>query len=1300
MKNLILFILITSTLCADTIYVPDDYETIQVAIVNASDGDTVMVADGTYTGAGNKDIDFYGKAILLKSENGRESTIIDCQESGRGFYIHLSEDSTTIVDGFTIVNGHVSNENGGGILIEYSSPTIINSTIESCYGYNGGGFYVGAEANPVFNNCIISSNGYLNGDRTYNGGNGYVFNGSFSMSNSYVQNGTAESKAAGIYISGADVSVNFSNCSFTNNDLYSGAYRAGALYCSSGQMHLVNCYFEGNSGMLGGGAIVAENADVRIFESVFENNSVSNNGSGGAIYSSGGSLIVDRSKFLYNQTDYQNTYGEGSALYVNSYFKLTNSLVARNRGYRYPGIYYSGDDSLIVEHSTIVFNDANYESYGGGADIYFGSGSAATYLIKNTILNSWSNTNGSSVTPILENVYSSENAALFLSHSNSNYHDDDYRLSVHSPCIGYGGPTDLEYDLIGNPRINPGGSSPDVGCYETPLGGPLNTNSILFVNTTGNDSSGFGSIENPFATLRVAIANSADGDTIIVGDGDYFDNEILNVDKSIYIKSISGSSLTSLSGAGNGILNITEDSNDFTIEGFQITSNGGSIAFSCYGDEDVVTLIDVSVDSDISSNQSDLILDGFYSTSQILVSCGATDGGSIYQFNDINISRETGDIITYSRTGSDYYVNWVFDFNITNSTLSTSSSSSFLNHADNMHQNQYPRLSTLDNSYVKGRIFETGIRSFHANYSVFEEGYFYLSAYNTSTSVSITNCVFYNCSGFHTDMNTSNSMENSIIWPSLNYSVESNGAPGTFSYTLNSPLYGLGNISGEPLFKNAEMHDFSLMPASPAIDSGDPLAEFDPDSTRKDLGAFYFDQNGAYEPQISIINDVPDDQGGSVRINWFQSPNDVENGNITHYGIWRILSDGTSDGLAQIPAIQGDNYQFVASTINDSISTGTHAEAYYITAHTDQPWTYYTSSVDSGYSVDNIPPFAPDSIDVMIGSGELLASWEDLNNPDILLYEVFKDGELLTQTAVSQFTDSIGYGSSAIYTIRGIDIHENVGPFSDSLHITNGLLGDVTWDEGIDVLDATSLINMIIHPDDEFSEGEIWAADMNSDSTLDITDLPLLVDIIMGGALSTMEYESGLANLYLTGTTLYLSTTEPIAGIQFRTNEAVDMVNLSNLSIIASVDYTIIYSLSDELLFGNHIPIVEFSETVEIEDLIISNHLGERIQSALGFIPNELVPDRFAVHQNYPNPFNPSTTIQVDLNSDTPVSIVIYDLRGGVVRTLINQDMAAGYHQLEWDGADSYGRSLGSGIYLIKVATLTESTGIKAIILR
>ncbi|MHC4499048.1 MAG: LamG domain-containing protein, partial [Planctomycetota bacterium] len=136
------------------LHVPGEFTYIQDAIDFAEDGDTVLVAPGTYTGPNNVDLDFTGGSIVLLGPNGPAETKIDCEYSGRGFDFHSGETPGAAVIGFTIMNGEA--DYGGGIRCEASAPQIRNCIITDCNASEeGGGIYCYASM-PVLADLIIS----------------------------------------------------------------------------------------------------------------------------------------------------------------------------------------------------------------------------------------------------------------------------------------------------------------------------------------------------------------------------------------------------------------------------------------------------------------------------------------------------------------------------------------------------------------------------------------------------------------------------------------------------------------------------------------------------------------------------------------------------------------------------------------------------------------------------------------------------------------------------------------------------------------------------------------------------------------------------------------------------------------------------------------------------------------------------------------------------------------------------------------------------------------------------------------
>ncbi|RKY19238.1 MAG: hypothetical protein DRP63_00955, partial [Planctomycetota bacterium] len=290
----------------------DAFKTIAHALDVAQDGETILVADGTYY---EDNLDFQGKKIHLKSGNGPTNCIIDCQQLGRAFHFHSGETADSILEGFTIQNGRVEdthggaivcennssptitncvfedneaadtngswdNEDGGAICCDQSSPTVVNCTFSGNSADEDGGAIYCYDSSPTITNCTFS------GNSAYDGGAICCDSSSPTISNCTFSGNSA----TGAYATGGAIccygsSPTIQNCTFSGNsaDYYSGGAIfcwGGAIYCVSSSPTLTNCTFSDNSADDAGGAIYCDSSSPTITDCTFSSNSA---GNGGAI---------------------------------------------------------------------------------------------------------------------------------------------------------------------------------------------------------------------------------------------------------------------------------------------------------------------------------------------------------------------------------------------------------------------------------------------------------------------------------------------------------------------------------------------------------------------------------------------------------------------------------------------------------------------------------------------------------------------------------------------------------------------------------------------------------------------------------------------------------------------------------------------------------------------------------------------------------------------------------------------------------------------------------------------------------
>ncbi len=529
---------------AATLNVPGQYPNIQVAVNAAANGDTVLIADGTYSGDGNRDIDFNGKNLTVTSQHGAASTVIDCGGSSsanhRGFYIHRGETSA-IISGLTIKNGYVENVfvnadsgDGGAICINGSSVSIQNCNVSGNTAYSVGGGIATDNSNGTvtLTGCALSGNSAQDGGGVYNSNdNG---NSTTTLTGCTVSGNTAH-YGGGVYngnVSG-NGRITLTNCTVSDNTAQQnggGVSNFNLNANGNSTIALTNCTISGNSALSGVGGGVENDNGNRNYNSVNANGTITLTGcavtgntaqySGGGVSNSNdngnGTITLAGCTVSGNAaTEGGGVYNEGTnnndtTVYRDFIIALTNCTVTKNTARYGGGICNSNSyaNGIIMVINCTLTGNAGQQSVGS---VYnYNGNSNDTIMLTNCILL------GDSGVEVANSANTSSNAVAAYCDIQGGYPGTgninadplfvnattDLHLQPGSLCLGEGTSAGAPAtDKDGKTRPSP----PSIGAYEV----ATSHTHLLWNNSDG----------------RVMLWSvAADGSFTLNGFGPYTDN--------------------------------------------------------------------------------------------------------------------------------------------------------------------------------------------------------------------------------------------------------------------------------------------------------------------------------------------------------------------------------------------------------------------------------------------------------------------------------------------------------------------------------------------------------------------------------------------------------------------------------------------------------------------------------------------------------------------------------------------------------------------------------------------------------
>ncbi len=1046
-----------------------DFTSIQPALTSAAAGDTVRVGNGTFTGPENRDLTFGGKDLVVLSESDDpDSCVIDCAagpgDEHRGFLFDGDETGAAVLRGIQIRGGWVSGS-GGGILCTSAdldsvpAPRIENCVLTENTAGSGGGIAVVGFSVPYMSDCVVTANtgggGFWTGVDSYSAaGASLVENSDFSGNTGpglrvsgdgfypwgenlrYRDCNSSDNTGTGLDVGNLSGVVEAEACTLNANGGWGVTFPNQAVpngpatrALPSGWPTLTDCLVTDNTS---GGIFGDSDVETYLRCTVSGNH-------GPGIYDATGQATEIIDCFVEDN--------DGFGIFVTGYETALHGNTVRGNGDF--GVWVDWNDGAIDIHDNVITGNGDF-----GLKFY-AADPASDVLLENNILSG--NTGhglvidgaafsmpfelvGNTIAGnLLNGVECLTTVDVHVTRTIIAFNGQEALgggcatsavlacADLYGNQLGdYIGDLSLQLGVDGNISEDPVFCDPDAGVYTIhalspcldgnhpdefacgTIGAegmgcpPPHAGPSWNVSVAGDDFFGNGSSTYPFATIQQALDFAAQGDTIFVGPGTYSGdgNRDLDFDgKDLTLQSESGDPANCIIDCGgsdgdehrgflfSGLETSAASISGFTVRGGWVSGDGGGILLQWSGVDSLpAPRIEHCVfEANTAGRGAGMSVVG--PASPRVTDCAFTDNvghGVAISGDDLG----AGLVLGTSLVAGNSLAGLSVDVALPSRWLDLSE----LTVADNGgHGIECLQPICLD--------LATSIVAFNGQRA--------LSGHDPTTTLA--------CVDFHDNLG------------------------GDFVDDLAAWDGQQGNFSANPWFQNRSVGDYALLDISPCVSGQHP----DGDACGT-IGALAV--GGLAAAVITQVDDVANDQGRQVRLNWDASGFDHAGSElpITGYGIYRQQDDAPPpvsglhrdlglplpgwDFLVTVPARGDSAYQFVAPTLCDSTEAGICWSTFIVSAMTDDPYTYFDSDEASGYSVDDIVPPAPELFTVEYRPDTHL-SWQAAVAPDLAWYNVYRgdtaefvpgESNLVAQVTGTEW-DDIDAGWDFYYRVSSVD---------------------------------------------------------------------------------------------------------------------------------------------------------------------------------------------------------------------------------------------------------------------------------------